>query len=308
MKQYSNTIFKLLSTAVIFAFSLCSPVAFAQVNEMEQDMFESMKNGDKAAVIAVHFGATEPAALSTIDRFNNRIRQSFPDCDFMEAWTSRELIKQMENNGKHILTPDELLIQLEKNGYTHVLIQSSNIINGIEMQYLRYVVENAKSRFKHIRLGEPLLSDLEDYENVIKAASTEYRNKEANILVCHGSSNEPNAQYTMLDYALHDNGKTNWFVSTIEGYPSFDSTVSMLKAQKQKKVNLIPFLFTAGSHDNKDIAEDFAKKLQKAGYKVSKTMKSLGEIDAIVDIFIEHAKHAALFRKFNAKEIKMQSR
>lgn len=300
---------EILRIALVSAFALTSPFVSAQVNEMEQDMFESMKTEDKAAIVAVHLGATDTEAKNTIAKFNDRLRKSFPEYDFMQAWTSRSLISNWEtSSNERYLTPDELLVQLEKDGYTHVLIQSSNITNNIEMQYLRYVVENAKPRFKQIRLGEPLLSDLEDYENVIKATSFEGRNKEANILVCNDSGNELNAQYTMLDYTLREKGKTDWFVSTIEGYPSFDSTLAMLKAQKQKKVNLIPFLFTAGTNAKNDISETFAKKLQNAGYKVNTTMKALGDIDAIVDMFIEHAKHAALYRKFNAKEIKMQAR
>lgn len=300
---------KILRIVLLFVFTLTSPSVCAQVNEMEQDMFESMKTEDKAAIVAVHLGATDTEEKNTIARFNDRLHKSFPECDFMQAWTSRSIISNWETSrDESFLTPDELLVKLEKDGYTHVLIQSSNITNNIEMLYLRYVVENAKPRFKQIRLGEPLLSDLEDYENVIKATSFEGRNKEANILVCNDSGNDLNAQYTMLDYTLREKGKTDWFVSTIEGYPSFDSTLAMLKAQKQKKVNLIPFLFTTGTNVKNDISELFAKKLQKAGYKVNTTTKSLGEIDAIIDMFIDHAKHAALYRKFNAKEIKMQAR
>lgn len=300
---------KILRIVLLFVFTLTSPSVCAQVNEMEQDMFESMKTEDKAAIVAVHLGATDTEEKNTIAKFNDRLHKSFPECDFMQAWTSRSIISNWETSSdESFLTPDELLVKLEKDGYTHVLIQSSNITNNIEMLYLRYVVENAKPRFKQIRLGEPLLSDLEDYENVIKATSFEGRNKEANILVCNDSGNDLNAQYTMLDYTLREKGKTDWFVSTIEGYPSFDSTLAMLKAQKQKKVNLIPFLFTTGTNVKHDISELFAKKLQKAGYKVNTTTKSLGEIDAIIDMFIDHAKHAALYRKFNAKEIKMQAR
>lgn len=73
--------------------------------------------------------------------------------------------------------PDRGLGKLKTDGYTHVLIQSTNIIEGIEMESLRKDVATMKSSFKEIRIGNPLLYTPEDYEAVIVAITKMGRKK-----------------------------------------------------------------------------------------------------------------------------------
>lgn len=286
------------------------PSITAQVTEMEQDLFESMHDGDKAAIVAVHVGAGNAMAQQCINRFNERLRQAYPQCDFREAWTSRKLIQQMTTNGvSYIPTPDELFSQLKKDGYTHVLIQSSNIVDGLEMQYLRYTVDASREQFKQIRLGDPLLSDASDYEQVAQATAEAYgSSKEANVLMCDGTTSTADSQYAMLDYTLRDKGFSGWFVGTANGFPSLDSLIRQLKGHKVKKVHLIPFLFTTNTQSHTALTSEWAQQLQKAGYKVTTEIHGLGDVDAIIDIFINHIRHAEKYRRYSAKEIKLITR
>lgn len=279
----------------------------AQETEMEQDMFETMHEGDKAAIVAVHVGAEDAVSRQIIDRFNDRMRKAYPNYDFREAWTSRRLIQKMCTNGINFIpTLDELFSQLKKDGYTHVLIQSSNIVNCNEMQFLRYTVDMVKGQFKQMRMGEPLLSTEADYEEVVKATTTAFGTpKEAHVLMCSGAIGTANSQYTMLDYTFHDKDYQDWFVGTVGGYPSLDSLMKQLKNQKVKKVHLIPFMFTS---DMDDMMNEWRLQLQKAGYKVTTEMRNIGELDAIMAIFENHIRHAEKFYTYSAKELKMISR
>lgn len=300
---------KRLHTLIFTLLSMCV-CAVAQETELEQDLFETMHEGDKAAIVAVHVGADDLVARERIDRFNERFRHLYPEYTFREAWTSRSLIRQMSSNGvSYIPTPDELFSQLKKDGYTHILIQSSNIVNCAEMQFLRYAVETAKSQFKQIRLGEPLLNDEADYEEVAKATAAAYGNeKEANVLMCSSRVGTENAQYAMLDYTLRDNNFKGWFVGIAGGYPSIDSILKQLKTQKVKKVHLIPFLFAASNQTTTDMIREWTQHLQRAGYKVTAEMHCLGDVDAIMDIFERHIKHAEKYHRYSAKELKLITR
>ena len=272
----------------------------AQTTEMEQDMFEAMRDGDKAVIVAVHAGTDSREAQQTLDRFNMRLRQAYPNYDFREAWTSKAVNKQTAN-------PDALFSQLQKEGYTHVLVQTSELIDCTDMQYLRYVVDNNKGKFKQIRLGEPLLKDVQDYEEVVKTTVTAYgKPKEVNVLMCNGSENvTTDAQYTMLEYTLQDKDSKSWFVGTVDGYPSLDSLIKRLKRQKLKKVNLIPFMFAADQQVMTDRMREWAQSLQKAGYKVTTEMHDLGELDEILNLFEKHIRHAEKYRTLSAKELKL---
>lgn len=288
---------------------LTSPVS-AQTERIEQDMFENLREGDKAVVVAVHFGTTyDDTRKNTIDKFNFRLRKEFPYCDFREAWTSRIIVRKMAQRGERIAVPAELFAELHREGYTHVLVQSSNIIEGTEMENLRAEIDAAGKYFKSIRVGEPLFSSPEDYEKVILAIAAFYGNeKTANVLVCHGSQGSRNSSYTMLDYMLRDKDYSNWFVGTIEGFPSYDNLVRNMKKSKVKKVNLIPCMFVAGDHAKNDIAVDWKENLHKAGFKVDVTLHSLGELDGILDIFMRHARDAKMYRTYSPKERKMLMR
>ena len=275
------------------------PFVNAQVEEMEHDMFENMRQEDKAVIVAVHSGAENADAQQSLDRFNARLKQAYPLYDFREAWTSRKGVKP-------VATPDALFSQLQKEGYTHVLVQSSELTDGAEMQYLRYMVDANKEKFKQMRLGAPLLNDVQDYEEVAKMAIATYGNpKEVNVLVCHGAEGSANAEYAMLEYALHDNAPTSWFVGTVDGYPSLDSLMKQLRQQKLKKVNLIPFMFATDKQTMTDKMKEWSQSLQKAGYKVATNTNSVGELDAILNIFEKHIRHAEKYRTFSAKELKM---
>ena len=61
----------------------------------------------------------------------------------------------LKARGVEKLNPIEALEKLKTDGYTHVLIQSTNIIEGIEMESLRKDVATMKSSFKEIRIGNP---------------------------------------------------------------------------------------------------------------------------------------------------------
>lgn len=276
-----------------------STLSFAQSTEMEQDMFENMREGDKAVVVAVHSGTKNDAGLLCIERFNERLRKAYPNYDFREAWTTK-------GADQRIPTPDVLFNQLQKDGYTHVLVQSSDIINSADMQFLRYAVDVAKMQFKHIRLGEPLLSDASDYEEVLKATATACgQTKQVNVLVCNGTMGIADSQYTMLDYVLRDKDMKGWYVGTINGTPSLESLIRQLKRQKNKKVHLIPFMFAEETKTFKEVCDEWAQRLQSVGYKVTTEMNGLGQMDAIIDIFENHIRHAEKFRALTAKEQRM---
>ena len=108
----------------------------------------------------------------------------------------------------------------------------------------------------------------------------------------------------MMDYMLHSKGYNDYYVTTVEGYPSFDDMVAKLEAGKTKKVLLMPFMFVAGDHANNDIAVDMKEELEGKGYQVSVFMQGLGQNPEIQNIFIDHAKFAAKHKMINIMDKK----
>lgn len=270
---------------------LCMPVfAHSEGNFVHNDIMQNLESGDKIALLMVHFGTThEDTRALTIDAINQKAKEQFPQMEIREAYTSRIIMRILNKRGVRKLNPVEALAQLKAEGYTHVVVQSTNIIDGIEMESLRKDIAQMKPLFKEIRLGMPLLYTPEDYKQVIDCLAEKGQEKTFTILVGHGTYTPATAQYAMLDYMLQAEGYADFAVGTVEGYPTFDNAISKAQTKKKiKQVQLIPFMFVAGDHAKNDIAGDMKEVLEKKGYKVSVHMEGLGENPAIQQIYIDH--------------------
>ncbi|WP_273164042.1 sirohydrochlorin cobaltochelatase [Bacteroides fluxus] len=266
-------------------------------NYEHSDMLASMKPGDKAALLMVHFGTThDDTRTLTIDAINTKAQAAFPELKFQEAYTSRIIIRRLKERGITKLTPLDAMLKLRSEGYTHLIVQSTNIIDGVEMESLRRDVESVLPFFKDIRVGTPLLYSVEDAEKVVSILGSRYNAptqskkvaKEHFVLVGHGTYTPSTAIYSQMDYMLKANGLPNFHVGTIEGYPTFETMLAQLKATKAKQVTLVPFMFVAGEHAKNDIAGEWKEALEKEGYTVNTHLEGLGQIPEIQEIFISH--------------------
>ena len=290
-----------------FILVLAAAAGFAQDEEdfVASDIFGSVGDGDKVALLMVHFGTThDDTRAVTIDAINSKAAEAFGGIEVREAWTSRIVMRRVKARGVEKLNPSEALDRLSEDGYTHIIVQSTNVIDGAEMESLRQDVEGRAQAFREVRIGTPLLYKPEDYEAVVEAVTVNGLTDGANVLVGHGTYNPATAQYAMMDYVFRDKGYTNYFVGTIEGYPTFDNMLARLKASGLKRVQLMPFMFVAGDHANNDIAVDWKEALEAEGFEVTVFMEGLGQNPAIQDLYIEHARHAASHRAVDLKEKK----
>ncbi len=272
--------------------------ANSEGNYVKSKLFDDLGPREKGAILVVHFGTSfEDTRKMTIDVINAKIKESFPEVEVREAWTSRMIVRKLKKE-KGIMkqNPTEALMKLHEEGYTHILVQSTNIVEGKEMKELRREVESLQLNFKDIRIGNPLLYAPDDYVRVIKAL-TESVNKEVKggqkILVGHGTADPATASYAMFDYMLKAEGYGNYHVGTIEGYPTLNDVLCLLKKGTSRVVTLVPMMFVAGDHARNDMADEWKNKLERQGYQVKLYMKGLGENPEIQNLFVEHARFVA---------------
>lgn len=293
-------------TLNIFFLLFASCIAMASNKIFEpSDIFRNLKPGDKVAILMVHFGTThnDTRAL-TIDAINRKAKEHFPKVEVREAYTSRIVIKRLNDRGVKKQNPTEALKQLRADGYTHILIQPTTIINGVEMESLNRNVDDLRAQFKEIRVGTPLLFYAEDYEKVIDILTRNNNPNVAHIWVGHGTYDASTAQYAMLDYMLKEKGYANFMVGCIEGYPFYEQALKQLQASGLKRVKLVPFMFVAGEHAKNDIAEDWKSDLEEAGFEVEVSIQGLGEIPEIQNRFIEILEFNAKNRRLSIMEKK----
>lgn len=263
----------------------------------------------KKAILVVSFGTTYPETRKlTIDSVENKIRAAFPDYEVRRAFTSRIIIKRLaERDGIQIDTEKQALERLKAEGYKEVIVQPLHIEAGAEYDKVRSIVSSYahNNSFDKISLGRPILYYMgqegkpDDYAAAINAIKTQLPklgSHDGVVFMGHGGVHPSNAAYAALQMKMIDNGLDKVYVYTVEAYPTLEQVMDKLKADKIKKVTLMPFMLVAGDHANNDMAgdeSDSAKsQLIKAGFKVDTYVHGLGENAAIQDIYVQHVKDA----------------
>lgn len=284
---------KKLFAAMMMAAAMSAALYGEEGGFVKSDFYKTMEKNDKASVLMVHFGTTfDDTRKNTIDAVNDEAKKEFPDMEIREAYTSRIIMRRLKERGIVKDNPAEALDKLAKEGYTHIIVQPTNVINGVESKTLEQQLEMYKNKFKEIRTGSALLSAPEDYKavaEIINKEVGELADDEAVVLVGHGTHDSGNAAYPTMDYTAKSMGY-KFYVGTIEGFPEFDDVVKGLKKDNIKKVILMPFMFVAGDHANNDIAVDWKEALEKEGFTVEVKLTSLGMMEDIRKMFINHAK------------------
>ena len=252
---------------------------------------------EKTALLLVHFGTSyDDTRAKTIDAVNTKACEDFPEFTFREAWTSRMIIRKLKGRGIVKDTPLEALMRLRVDGYTHVLVQSTTLLEGAEMASLRRDVESLAPFFDEIRVGEPLLYSVDDCRKVAEILLRRHGDKadakkHAHVVfVGHGTYAPANATYSQMEHLFQHLGGSLFHVATIEGYPTLETLLADLKVAKARKVTLVPMLLVAGDHATNDISGEWKEALESAGMEVEVILEGLGQIPEIQQRYMDHVR------------------
>ena len=279
--------------SILLMFLCMSTHAQELSSFVESDLLASLQKDEKAALLMVHFGTTyDETRTKTIDAINQKAKALFPLLEVRESYTSRIIMRRLKARGIQKESPLEAMLRLRAEGYTHLIVQSTNIIDGVEMESLRKDVESVNPFFKEIRVGHPLMYSTDDALKVVdilaKRIPVNSKKHEHVLFVGHGTATPATAIYSEIDYMFKAEGHPNYHVGTIEGYPTFENAVQMLKTAKAKTVVLAPLMFVAGDHAKNDISQEWKEALEKEGFQVRLHLEGLGEVPEIQDIYLAH--------------------
>ena len=255
-------------------------------------------NNKSTGILLVHYGTGNDRSRSvTIDKLDSIVAERFADCKVMEAYAAPSVIRMLGKRGIKKLSIPEALDSLKTLGCQRVVVQSTMLLDGVMTDLLEDYAKKAKGKFSEIKVGRPLLYSVDDCRKMIAvigknlaADKTIDVGRMQVVLVGHGSDSPANAMYSQLDYLLKDEGKQEWHVGTIEGYPTIENVERQLRKSKTKRVVLVPLLYIAGNHQKEDINGVWKEELQKQGYKVSVLGKGLGEMPEVQEMIIERIK------------------
>ena len=272
-------------------------IADVNINTTHYGGISPVNTQTTKAILAVSFGTShEDTRKVTIDAIEDSMRDAFPDYPVYRAWTSKMIIRKLKNRDNIIVpTVREAMEQMISDGITDVLVQPTHVINGIENDLMKEDALSYRDSFHSISFGDPLLTTEEDSHKVIAAIAEEFSNitkKQALVFMGHGTTHFANSIYAALDYTFKDKGYHNFFLGTVEAYPSMESLKKMVKAYQPEEVVLAPFMIVAGDHAKNDMAgddpESWYSQFKDEGYEVKAVLKGLGEYKGIRRLFIDH--------------------
>ena len=292
----------LLALSVLLSLTMAS---FAAADDAAEEDEENYETGDASLDdprnqdgIGTSFNDSRRLTIGAIEE---SLAESFPDWSVRRGFTSQIIIDHvLSRDGVAIDNVTEALNRAADNGVKTLVVQPTHLMDGFEYNDLVDELAGFADAFEAIAVGEPLLTSDEDFAAVAEAivqATAEYDDGETAIcFMGHGTEAESNGVYAKMQQVLSEAGYDNYFIGTVEAEPSVEDLLAAVQAGDYKRVVLRPLMIVAGDHANNDMAGDeedsWKSVFESAGYEVECVLSGLGELEAIRDLFVQHAQAA----------------
>ena len=283
--------------------------------EPEEEDEENYKTGDAALdnprnqdeigekeLLVVSFGTSfNDSRRLTIGAIESALEKAFPEYAVRRGFTSQIIIDHVaKRDGEIIDNMQEALDRAVDNGVKTLVVQPTHLMNGLEYEEMSKAIAQYSDAFEQISIGQPLLTSDEDFQAVAKAiteATADYDDGEtAIVFMGHGTEAESNGVYAKMQQVLTDGGYAHYYVGTVEATPSLDDVLEAVKQGSYKRVVLRPLMVVAGDHANNDMAGDeddsWKTTFDKEGYEVVCEVEGLGALEAVQQLYVEHAQAA----------------
>ena len=253
-------------------------------------------------LLVVSFGTSyNDSRRETIGAIEKAMQKAFPDYAVRRGFTSQIIIDHVKDrDGVTIDNVEQALERAVNNGVKTLVVQPTHLMNGLEYEELTDELAKYSDSFEKIAIGDPLLTSDADFEAVMTAITDATKDaadgKTAICFMGHGTTADSNSVYSKMQTLLTDKGFNDYYVGTVEATPSLDDVLAAVQKGNYEKVILRPLMIVAGDHANNDMAGDeddsWKSTFEKAGYTVDCQVEGLGQLEAIQQLFVEHAKAA----------------
>lgn len=254
----------------------------------------------KKAILLVSFGTKHKEALEkSIGGIVAYLQENFQEYTIYNAFTSQVVRKKIWEEYQIVIpSVEDAMEQMSRDGVTEVVVQPAYVVYGAEYKKLEKALTDYEKFFKTIKLGKPLLGEAKDYHACVKCLAEKWKigENEVVVLVGHGTKEEAQNAYRMLESVFHEEGYTNVYIGTVNQELSFMELTQKLKTIKKEErgtLRIIPFMIVCGEHIIQSILSEengWLAQFKKMGFSASVVQCGLGEMKGIQHLFAEHMK------------------
>lgn len=252
----------------------------------------------KKALMVVSFGTSVAEAETAILNVEKTLREALSDHIFVRAFTSRMICRKLASEGRPVMSPEEAFEKLASEGAEQVIVQPTHLTPGDEFDKLCRIADQYRSRFQELRVGRPLISDEEDLlrtaDIIWEKYGTDLKEREALLLMGHGTTHIAGMIYGALQTAFRIKDKEQVFIGTVEGWPGLEECILQLKKGGYKEVRLAPLMLVAGDHVRNDMAGDdedsWKSRLEAEGFEVVCHIEGMGSFASTASLYLQHVK------------------
>jgi sirohydrochlorin cobaltochelatase len=216
---------------------------------------------EKALMLSV-FGTSSEASV-TFDTIVPLVQKQFPDRTVFVPYTSKiireKLNAEIKNPADKILSPEETLEKIKREGYTDIAVASTLLFAGVENDKLKATVDSFIKDNPGIKTAfiVPILSEDKNIQPVVNTMKKYTIRDGINFVVTHGTHEGHPSEKTYIKVA-EAVAKTypKGIAASVEGVPDLDEAMEKTRKLKDKKVRFTVFMFVAGNHAENDISSD----------------------------------------------------
>ena len=266
----------------------------------------------RTAILFAIAGTTCRPAMAVYDQISRAAAARFPGVEPRWCFTSRPIRRKLAEQGAPVPDPEEALAALHAEGFARAVVLPLHLSDGMEFGELAETVSAWRHKPKasmQLALGSPLLTSETDWRRALTALLAElpaataqqlsarddqpasWPPDERIILVLHGSIDPRGAKTLARAVDICRAINPRLVPGMTLGKPDLVDVVNACRNAGVRKAWLLPCFVVAGRSSHEEIAgagePSWASTLRRAGMEVVPVVKALGEVDAIVQIWLD---------------------
>jgi len=193
---------------------------------------------------------------------HKEVAERFAEFDVFLSFSSRMVLKILQERGKSFKTLPQVLADVDRAGYKRVVVASVNLFPTDEHAYTRRIVEG----FRHftpanLRLSDAILSRSKETTLFLQWLDRQLKDPEwANLYIIHGT---PRLDVEGIDSIDYSSGYLKMlgsnYTCSLEGAYPYDGVkeqlIEQMKRDGVQRLRIVPMLLVSGNHYVKDMVE-----------------------------------------------------